>query len=46
MIVYDIASNTWSTISGGLRTGNISNDGTDVYVSADGTFKKWDISAS
>ena len=45
MTVYDIASNTWSTIAGGLQTGAISNDGTDIYVSASGTFKKWDISA-
>jgi gliding motility-associated-like protein len=43
--VYTIATNSWTTISGGLNSGSISNDGTDIYVSADGTFKKYVISS-
>jgi hypothetical protein len=46
MAVYNIASNSWSTITGGVGTGAISNDGTDIYLSVSGTFKKYDISES
>lgn len=46
MTVYDIATNSWSTIAGGLNSGNIASDGTDIYISANGVFKKWDISES
>jgi hypothetical protein len=46
MTVYDIASNTWSTVTGGLQSGNIASDGIDIYISASGTFKKWDVSDS
>jgi len=33
MTVYDIASNTLSTIIGGMMSGNITNDGTNLYIS-------------
>jgi Lectin C-type domain. len=42
--VYDIAANSWSTLSGGPgNTGCIANDGTDIYVLGD-TFMKYSLS--
>ena len=41
LTVYTIATNTWTTITGpngGTYTGNISNDGTDVYVCGYNTY--------
>ncbi len=44
--VYDIATNTWSTISGGFATGKISTDGTDIYICGNGVFKKYVLASS
>jgi gliding motility-associated-like protein len=44
--VYTIATNTWTTIAGGLNSGSISTDGTDIYVSANNSFKKYVVSTS
>lgn len=46
MTVYDIATNTWSTISGGITTGCISSDATNVYVSGGSEFKKYVVATS
>ncbi len=46
VLVYDIAGDSWSTIEGGLNTGNIASDGTDIYILANNNFKKYDISES
>jgi len=43
--VYHIGSDSWSTITGGVGTGAISTDGTDIYLSGS-AFKKWVISSS
>ena len=42
--VYDIASNTWSTIPNGLGagTGAMASDGTYLYLAAPGVFKRYD----
>lgn len=40
LAVYDVAGNSWTTITGptgGTNTGDISNDGTNVYVACSGT---------
>jgi hypothetical protein len=44
--VYHIGSDSWSTITGGVGTGAISTDGSDIYVSGSAHFQKWVISSS
>jgi len=42
--VYTVSSNTWVTLTGptgGVYTGNISNDGTNVYIACAGTLGKF-----
>ena len=31
LTIYTISTNTWTTISGGVNSGSISTDGTDIY---------------
>lgn len=39
--IYTIATDSWTTITGGINSGNICNDGTDVYISGNNIFKKY-----
>ena len=44
--VYDIGTDSWSTISGSsLTTGNITSDNNYLYLIADYTFRRYDISS-
>jgi len=46
--IYTVSSNTWTTLTGptdGVYTGNISNDGTNIYISNNAHFWKYVISS-
>ncbi|HKK42244.1 MAG TPA: hypothetical protein VJ963_07535, partial [Bacteroidales bacterium] len=45
LTIYDIASDSWTTVSGGVPTGDIATDGTDIYVSGNNNFKKYIVSS-
>jgi subtilisin family serine protease len=46
--VYDIPTNTWTTITSGLGvgTGNIASDGTNLYLVVDNQFKRYSPESS
>ncbi|MFA6950896.1 MAG: MBG domain-containing protein, partial [Lentimicrobiaceae bacterium] len=43
--IYTIATNTWTSIASGMQTGDICNDGTDIYISGNEVFKKYVVSS-